>query len=223
MIKLIVFDADSTLYKARTKKAYSKKFEFLSKKTGIKKERLEREWKSVVKRISSSSDPKKRNREYSVNKTLLNLGVCSSDAAKLVDASLKIFWRQISADLGIYRKTIDMIEMLSKNHVLVVASDEFRKNLEMKLNRLAGNWKRYFNFLVTPEDTGSMKPSGRYYLTILRKTKLRPEEVMVIGDSQERDLDEADKLGMNTLLIKRPGVVPYGKLTRIIDDRRRKQ
>ncbi len=222
MIKLIVFDADNTLYKVRVRNAYDKKFGFLSEKTGIEGEMLESEWTSIVKRVSCLSDPKKRSREYSVKKSLINLGVRSGEAARLAKASLKIFWRQTCKDLKTYPMTMRTIKKLCNDHILVVASDEFRKNLEMKLNRLTGNWKRYFNFLVTPEDTGAMKPSGRYYQAILKKTKLRPEEILVVGDSQERDLNEASKLGMSTLLIKRPGVVPYDKLARTIDNQRRK-
>ena len=201
-IRAIVFDADDTLYKVKTKNAYKKKFEFLSKKIGVESNLIEMIWREIVKGVVRSKNPNKRRREYSLVKTLVNFGIEEKKAKKLAKDALKIFWGKVVEDLEFSPKIKNIIKKLSKKYKLIVASEEFRPNLEKKLNKVFGNWRRYFEFLITPDITGEMKPSKKYYKIILKRTKLKPEEILVVGNSLEKDLNPARKLGIKTILVE---------------------
>lgn len=203
MIKAIIFDADGTLYEIKTERAYSLAADFLSKKTGIPAVEIMEKWKKIIDEIKSLpvdwSNPAKRWRKYALRKSLFALGVDENKVSRIADEALVVFWQAAIEDLEVFPENIKKIESLSKNYPLVVASEEFRENLIPKLNRVFGSWEKYFKFLITPEDTGIMKPSEKYCLLATKKLNLPPGEALAVGDSEERDLAPAKKLGLKTL------------------------
>jgi HAD superfamily hydrolase (TIGR01549 family) len=205
MIKAIIFDADGTLYNAKTQRAYSLSAEFLSKKTGIPRETINTELKKTINDIKSTShglfDPEKRQRKYALEKTLLNLGAEKEKIVFLVPEALNIFWNTAIRDLEIFPEVAEVLGKLAGKYDLVVTSEEFRDNLILKLDHVFGGWKKYFKILITPEETGIMKPSEKYYLKAMEKLDLRASEIFAVGDSEERDIEPAKKLGIKALKI----------------------
>jgi len=65
----------------------------------------------------------------------------------------------------------------------------------------------YFDVVVGFEDTNEHKPSKEPFQEALRQLKLKPEEVIYVGDWPERDILGAKSVGMKTCLVK------YGKNT----------
>lgn len=203
MIKAIVFDADHTLYKPRTERAYEVKFKYLAGRLGISARRLREIWEEQVERAINAGGPENRAREAVLEKTLMELELPLEDREDLVEEALDRFWRQVVEDLEYEREVDSVIERLRGRgiDIMAVASDEFREPLERKLNRVLGDWRSYFNLLVTPADTGEMKPSESFLTRILEEKGLEPSEVLVVGDSWERDLAPARELGVHTVLL----------------------
>jgi putative hydrolase of the HAD superfamily len=56
----------------------------------------------------------------------------------------------------------------------------------------------YFDFVVTFDDTGQRKPHPKPFAQALGQMKLRPEEILMVGDNSKRDIDGGRKLGMHT-------------------------
>jgi len=204
-MKAIIFDADYTLYKiSNLKTAEEKKFLYLEKKTGIKAEELKSKWKSMIKELLDKGvrDYKKRSREYSTKETLVFFGIEEKRAEKFAEEALKIFWESVVENLEFDPKIKQTIKNLEKKYRLCVASDEFKKSLEMKLSKVFGDWKEYFEFLVTAEDTKELKPSKKFCEISLKKFGFKPEEVIFVGDSWERELRTAKEIGLKTVLVK---------------------
>jgi len=213
MLKAIIFDADGTLYNVKSRRAYFLAADFLSEKTGIPAETINAEWKKIIDEIKASPedshDPEKRQRKYALEKTLLRLGAGKEKIDSLIFGALDIFWGAVLQDMEIFPEVSEILEKLGKNYVLVVASEEFRENLILKLNRAFGDWKKYFKILITPEVTGMMKPSEKYYEAAIEKLALKNDEVLAAGDSDERDLEPAKNLGIKTIKIS---PCEFGKL-----------
>src|SRR3954467_11675394 len=55
--------------------------------------------------------------------------------------------------------------------------------------------QHYFDAVVTFDDSGVKKPDPKPFRTALEKMKLKPEEVIMIGDWAERDMVGAKKVG----------------------------
>lgn len=58
----------------------------------------------------------------------------------------------------------------------------------------------YFDFVIGLEDTGKTKPSELPFRKAISRLKLKPEEVMHVGDWCERDIKGAKAAGMKTCL-----------------------
>lgn len=55
-----------------------------------------------------------------------------------------------------------------------------------------------FDFVVTSTDSGGFKHDGKSFKLALKKLKLKPEQVLVLGDSGSRDITPATKFGFKT-------------------------
>lgn len=198
-IKVIAIDADHTLYELDTKLAYEKFFSYLSEKLNVKREILEKSFLETLEEVKKSKKPEERRREYCLKKTLDKLGVKYSD--EVVLSSLRIFWVEVLNSLAPKNGVIEFVQKYKDKYTIGIFTDEFREIVERKLEKVFGNWKECFKFLITPEATKEMKPSEKYYERILEITKARAEEVAVIGDSWERDLKIAKEKGMITVLV----------------------
>jgi len=196
--KVIAVDADNTLYELNAKPAYERFFSYLSEKLNINRDILEKTFLEVVGQVKKSKNPEERKREYSLKKTLDKLGVKYSE--ELIKESLKIFWDEVLNTITPKNGVIEFIEK-HKDKYIIVFTDEFKEIVEKKLEKAFGDWRKYFRYLITPEVTKEMKPSEKYYKKILEITKAKPEEIIVIGDSWEKDLKIAKDMGMKTVLI----------------------
>jgi len=56
----------------------------------------------------------------------------------------------------------------------------------------------FFDVVVTFDDTGKKKPHSLPFEAALNKLKLKPEEVLMVGDWPEKDIKGAANLGMKT-------------------------
>lgn len=197
----IIFDADHTLYTPQTERAYQEKFTFLAEKTGVTPEELRNAWEAVLDDVADSEVPAERERRQVITRTLKAVDVTADD--ELVNEAYDIFWEQIANDLSYTDDVAAMMRRLQEAGIrLAVASDEFPNALQLKLQTVFDdNVSQLFEIIVTPQETGVMKPSPRYYTVVLERFHVRPRDVVVAGDSWERDLEPADKLGMKTVLV----------------------
>ena len=209
MIKAIFFDADNTLYKLNSKRAYQKLFKYLSQEIKTPPKNIKKKWQEILDNIldnpEKSLSPYYRNRLYPIKKTLKFYGLSEKKAEALSKKALNKFFDAIVEDIKFEKNLKELIKELKKRHKLIIFTEEFKKYLPKKLNRIFGDWKKYFLFAITPDKVKTMKPSEKYFRYGLKKLKLKPPEVIVIGDSLERDIVMAKKIGIKTFRIKQKG------------------
>ncbi len=204
-IKAVLFDADNTLYKVRAEKAYARLFNYIAEKANSDAKTVENIWRGHINNILKSEDARsaeKRKREYSIEIVLGQLGIVDAEKVmEITKKALELFWQQVIDDLEYEAEYTSVIARIRKKFRVAVASDEYRENLEGKLNHVFGEWKKYFEFLISADDTGELKPSEKYSKMALERFAMEPEEVVFIGDSWARDLAPAKVLGLKTMLI----------------------
>ena len=71
---------------------------------------------------------------------------------------------------------------------------------EVKLERL-GLSKSDFEIMINLEDYGILKPTKECFSILIRKAKLKPEEILYIGDRLDTDVIGAKSCGINTCMI----------------------
>jgi putative hydrolase of the HAD superfamily len=197
MIKAFLFDSDNTLYESKTaaKSADLAVMEHLSQFCGIGKEELFEEWKAIVNELKTSKDPKLRHRKYSysilLKKHELNIKV---------DEIYEIFLKDFLKNLKLFEGVKETLEELKKrNFKLVIVSEDFKEQLEKKIKVLS--LEKFFDFFVTCDDVGSMKPDRKYYEIVKSRLKIPFDEMVAVGDSFERDLEIPKILGMKCILV----------------------
>ena len=204
-IKAVLFDADNTLYKVRTEKAYAKLFNCIAEEANSDAKTVENIWRGHINNILKSENAlsaEKRKREYSIEIVLGQLEIVDKKKVmEITKKALELFWQQIIDDLEYETEYASVVVRIRKNFRVAVASDEYRGNLEGKLNHVFGEWKNYFEFLLSADDTGELKPSEKYSRMALERFAMKPEEIVFIGDSWARDLAPAKVLGLKTMLI----------------------
>ncbi len=83
---------------------------------------------------------------------------------------------------------------------MVIVSDAPRIPMWLRISELGV--QHYFDYVVAFEDTGEKKPSSKPFLKALELLKMKPEEVIMIGDWAERDVVGAKNLGIKTVFAR---------------------
>lgn len=191
--KALIFDADGTLYSVKTAKAYSRLYRFLSSRTGTPEREIKRRHALEVEKVKGSKNPAVRSHFHSISRLVPDLGLSKRAEAE--------FWKGLRVIKRPGARNV-LEKLRRKGYRLAIASDEFYGRLAKKMELAIGKgWRKYFGCTVTPERTGVMKPSGRYYRVILGKFDIRPSEAVVVGNLWDKDLQPAARLGMVTVLI----------------------
>lgn len=130
----------------------------------------------------------------------------------LKEVSGKIDYRIMASGIVAYRKIKEGLlysypgvsstlnELRKRGYKLVILSDAPRVQAWIRLAAMGIQDK--FDYVITFDDTKRKKPDKKPFLLALKKLNLKPEEVVMIGDSVNRDLKTANRLGMKTVLAK---------------------
>jgi HAD superfamily hydrolase (TIGR02253 family) len=97
-----------------------------------------------------------------------------------------------------YKGTEKTLKSLKKKYKLAIVSDAPRIKTWIRLTAM--NIDKYFDVVISFEDTGKEKPSTEPFKAALKRLKVKPEECLMVGDNPHRDIAGAKKLGMKTCL-----------------------
>ena len=196
MIKAVLFDLDQTL------------IDLVKMKTEACKSAMKAMIKAGLK-INEKTGYRKLMQTY------FKVGIDSNIAFTkfLEEETGKVDEKILQAGIDAYLKTKPSF-LKPFPHVLETL--EYLKSLNLKLGiitdaprtkavqRLEGiNIIHFFDLIITYDDIGEEKPSEKPFKLALEKLNLYPEQILFVGDSFMRDIRPAEKLGMETLRIKR--------------------
>ena len=194
-VKAIVFDLDNTLIDfMQMKRKASEAAISAMIKAGVKidKERAE----EILNRLF-----KKYGMEYQKIFDELLKEITGQVDLRILAAAV-VAYRRVKGDLlEPYPNVIPVLTKLKKKvTTLGVVSDApkfqaWTRLYEMKLDK-------FFDFVVAWEDTNNLKSSGLPFQKVLEKLKMKPEEILVVGDRVSRDILPAKNLGMKTVLAR---------------------
>lgn len=89
---------------------------------------------------------------------------------------------------------------LSKQCKLAIVTDAPKFQAWTRLYEM--ELERYFDFVISFEDTGVAKSEKLPFRKAFRIMKIKPGDILMVGDSIRRDIQPAKKLGMRTALAK---------------------
>jgi HAD superfamily hydrolase (TIGR02253 family) len=194
-IKAVIFDLDNTL------------FDFMK----MKKEATRVAARAMIKAglIANRAELTKKLFDH-----YLDYGIDSSDAFQkyLLSTYKKIDYRILAAAINAYLRekalhlipypgVAETLKSLKKQGLkLAIVSDGHRLKVWMRLS--AAGLDRYFDTVVTYDDTGKKKPAREPFLKALSLLRVKPSECLMVGDWPERDIVGAKACGITTCWAK---------------------
>jgi len=102
--------------------------------------------------------------------------------------------------LQLYPGVEDTIRQLHQKYHLAIISDGQTAYAVPELN--AVGLSSYFNPIIISGDFGYRKPDERLFTAALTAMKMKPSEVLFVGNDMYRDVYGAQRLGMKTVFFK---------------------
>lgn len=120
---------------------------------------------------------------------------------KILASGVAAYRRVKFGHLATYPHTREtLIKLKEKGLKLGIVSDAPVKQAWLRLAEL--NLIDFFDVVIAFESKGEMKPHAMPFKKALKKLKLKPEEILFVGDNPKRDILGAQRLGMKTALAK---------------------
>jgi len=195
MIKAVIFDLDNTLIDFMTMKKHScdaainamidaglnvnkskalKELFSLYDKYGLEEKQI---FQKFLKKMTKKIDP------------------------EILASGIVAYRRVRTGFLEAYPHVSDvMFELKQRGIKLAIISDAPRLKAWIRLVSMKLN--RFFDVVVTFDDTKQLKPSTKPFTVAFRKLKLKPSDCLMVGDRPERDIKGAKRLGMITCFAK---------------------
>ncbi len=139
--------------------------------------------------------------EYLVNNKLL----LDIDERKTVTELSNYCYQSILKNMP---TTKNILNKLKNNFTLGLVSNYYG-NVKTVLTGLS--LVEYFNIIIDSTIVGIRKPDSRIFKHIINEIDIKPEEVIVVGDSYKNDITPAKLLGCKTVWLKVKGWIDTNK------------
>ena len=203
MIQTVVFDIDDTLYDASYcyTCGLNAVAEYVTSKYGMSEERfflMFEEAKGIVKN-------RLKDVAASHNRLLyMQIFLEQNDKPVVPEALIMYqkYWDAALMEMKLFPYVRLTMERLKKKNINIGFLSDLTAQIQYrKLEKLG--LSKYVDYLVTSEETGEEKPSEKMFGLMIDKTGNRPEELLMIGDSEAKDIIGAKKAGIHSLLFKK--------------------
>ena len=205
--KAIIFDTDNTLYPyAPAHAEATREVELkIEKMLGIKKDIFRSAFKESRKEIKDrlGDVASSHSRLLYMQSTLEKLGL---GTRILLSLDLEqTYWRTFLNNCRLFPDVLSFIHLLKSRGIItanitdLTAQIQFRKLVYFGLDEL-------FDFVVTSEEAGKDKPDKQSFELALKKLKVDPKNVWMIGDDPKSDMAGASQMGIMKIQKRHSGV-----------------
>ena len=204
MVKAILFDLDNTLVDLFKLKQMSVEAAVAAMiDAGLKFPRDE-----VIKIIDEVYKEKGIEYQYVFNDVLKKL--INKIDYKVLAAGISAYRKIKKAHLDPYPTVIPtLLKLMKQGYKIGIISDA--PNIQIWTRLCDTKLQHFFEFVISAEDT-ERKPHSLPFEKALKILEIEPSEVLMVGDSIERDVVGAKRVGMKTALAKygEPGIKVVG-------------
>ena len=202
MIKAIVFDLDDTLYDyiSCNRIAEEVLYKKLNELFDISEEEATTKLYEAKKRVKKQLG----NTAAAHNRLLYMQTLCElldKNPIKYTKLLYDCYWDTMLDNMEMFDYVIPLFEEIKRRDIKIGILTDLTAHIQIrKLNKLG--IEDYIDVLVTSEEAGEEKPSDKMFELVLKKLNCNPDQVVMIGDSYEKDIMGAKKMGMKTIHFK---------------------
>ena len=112
-----------------------------------------------------------------------------------------IYWKSLIKHIVLRDHFMPFLLACKKLNIAICAISDMQAHFQiLKIKKLGLD--SVIDFIVTSEEVGIEKPHASIFNFALKKLNLKANEVIMIGDSLEKDIEGAEKLGINAYLLE---------------------
>ena len=204
-IKAVLFDLDGTLLPMDQDKFVMTYLGLLAKRLAAKGYDAEKLMKVMWAGVGAmvQNDGSCTNEEAFWKVFVEYFGEESAKDRPFIDEFYSTEFNQVSQVCGFEKEAKEIVELVKeKGKIPVLATNPLFPQMATK-NRMrwAGLEQELFAAYTTYEDCHYCKPNPKYYLELLEKLNLKPEECIMVGNDYDEDMVPTKALGMQGFLL----------------------
>lgn len=194
-IKGILLDLDNTLYDYDicNDNALKKVFFVVSKKFGISEDKVKKAFNTARNQVKAvlNGTASSHSRLLYFKKMIENLK--GTTDVKFSLELHEIFWKEYFNYMRLRKDAKEFLGFCKENNKKVAIITDLTADIQLKKIEHLGISK-YIHFVITSEEVGKEKPHTDIFYIALQKLKCSPNEVIMVGDDEKRDIQSAGKL-----------------------------
>lgn len=201
MFKAVIFDIDGTIYSyvENDKIAVEKLCEYAEKILNVEETEFRKVYKEarrIVKEERLTDGGARHSRVLFFQTALELLG--KNPFCHILEM-YDVYWNNFLANMKPFDGAVEFIEKLHRAGIKIALCTDMTAHIQYrKIQRLGLN--KFVDFMVTSEETGLEKPARIMFELALKKLNVTAAETAYFGDSPERDMAGAKKVGMTPFL-----------------------
>lgn len=206
MIKGVIFDLDDTLYDAES--CYNAGMERLSvfaqDKFDLSPEQFELAFNEAKRDVKRQLG----NVATSHNRLLYIQRFLEEINESPVGFSLEmyeVYWGTVLNEMRLFPYVLPLFQTLKERDIRIALLSDLTVHIQHRKIKALGIGE-FIDALVTSEEVGEEKPSKKMFEKVMKKLDLASEELLMVGDSLERDICGAEAVGIKGIpFIKQRG------------------
>ena len=198
--KAIIFDTDNTLYsyapanELALKSVFTKAEILLDINKNLFEEKFKEARLEIKKRIPNQASS--HSRLLYIQRTIELLGF-KTQLLLTLDLE-QTYWRTFLQSCKLFPKVRELLDELNNLNIQTAIITDLNSQIQFRKIIFFG-LEKYFDYVVTSEESGFDKPSKAPFELALKKLDLLPNECWMIGDNLNADILGGKKCGLTTL------------------------
>ncbi len=202
MKKAVLFDLDNTLYdyKPVHKKSMQEVYKYLKNKLNISYRKFTELYNLSKKEIHRelSGTASSHNRILYFQRLIEKIQ--GTVEPSIILRLYEIYWGTTLKNMKLRKGVLSTLKELKKMNIKILIVSDLTTHIQLrKIHAL--KITKYIDYLVTSEEAGSEKPHSIMFLLALNKINMLPKEVIMVGDNKINDVEGANSVGIDTILI----------------------
>ncbi len=207
MFKAVIFDIDGTLYSyaANDKIAVESLCEYAANILHVEESEFRttyNEARRIVKEERLKDGGARHSKVLFFQTTLELLG---KSAFHYVLEMYDVYWNNFLENMKPFDGAFEFIEKLKSLNVKISLCTDMTTHIQYRKIKKLG-LDKFIDFMVTSEETGLEKPAREMFELALKKLNVNAEDTAFFGDSLERDIEGAARVGITPFWYNDKGI-----------------
>jgi len=207
-LKAVLIDMDDTLLRLDTQ-AFTRRYmeplaQFVIARSGVTADQYRTAFSASIRAVTAGRDPLMFNRETMDNPLRAGLNVTPEQYRAITDEFFATHYRGLREGSSPALGAEHLIEFLKARglRVIVATNPLFNTPATEERLRWAAIDPAAVDFITTADNMHFVKPSLHYYLEILARFGLAPEDALMVGDDLSNDIAPAALVGLATFHVR---------------------